>query len=89
MELEFRGGLPATTSCDCADEDAKLSGDLVTALCKTRVLAAAALTNHETGLPAKASPCVLVNGLGRSGPYVELWNRPGRAGPYDTVERDF
>jgi hypothetical protein len=33
--------------------------------------------------PAKASPCVLANGLGRSGPYVKLWNRPSRAGPYD------
>jgi len=30
VELEFRGGLPTTTSCDCADEEAKLSGDLVT-----------------------------------------------------------
>lgn len=30
VELEFRDGLLTTTSCDCADEEAKLSRDLVT-----------------------------------------------------------
>ncbi len=75
MELEFRGGLPATTSCDCTDEEANLSGDLVTGVLRHP---APALTNHETGL---LRPVLAYSRTGLVGPALTSNYGTGLVGP--------